>query len=215
MSVSVVGSAEDLGLASGEAGGDLVVLLGDAPAPDGAEPERCVRLAAQGDERLVATAGSGLWRRAPWPAADDLLSAPAPAAGAPVLVIGAGRLADALGARGVPTEHAERLDRERLLAASAVLFGGSPGEPLPAHAPAVLAAGRVLIVPRTEPGFGLLPAIDHLAYEDDVAAAQVADAAFTYPDAFESIRAMGRIAVRPHLASTVYARWAADVDLGI
>lgn len=215
MSVSVVGSPEDLGLASGEAGGDLVVLLGDAPAPDGADPERCVRLAAHGDERLVAPAGSGLWRRAPWPAADDLLAAPPSTSGAPVLVVGAGALAEVLAARGVPAEHADRLDRERLLAASAVLFGGSPGEPLPAHAPAVLAAGRVLIVPRAEPGFGLLPAIDHLAYEDDVAAAQLADAAFTYPDAFESIRALGRIAARAHLASTVYARWAVDVDLGL
>ena len=203
--------------------GELVVLLGDAPMPDGADPGRCVRLldgspAPADGVRRVATDGDGLWRRAPWPAPDELLEVPPPARGAPVLVVdpdGASGIPAELGKRGVPADPAARLEQEGLLAAAVVVFAGAPGAPLPAQAPAVLAAGRTLVVPRAEPAFGLLPLIDHLAYEDEVAAAQYADAAFTYPDAFESIRAMGRIAVRAHLASQVYRRWAVDLELGL
>jgi hypothetical protein len=227
--IAVAGDPADVALAGTEAASDteLVVLLGAAPAPAGADPDRCVRLldgpvagerSSAGDGRLVATAGDGLWRRAPWPAADALLAAPPPPADAGVLIVdpsGASELAARLAERGVPAQEAARLDSGRLLAAAVILFAGAPGEPLPAHAPAVLAAGRVLVVPRAEPSFGLLPAVDHLSYDDDVAAAQYADIAFTHGDAFESTRAMGRIAVRAHLASEVYRRWAVDLELGL
>lgn len=223
--IAVAGEPADAGLAGVEVASeaDLVVLLGRAALPAGADPGRCVRLldgsaAEAGGGRLVATAGEGLWRRAPWPVADALLAAPPPPADAGVLVVdphGASELTARLAERGVPAERAGRLDRQRLLAAAVVVFAGAAGEPLPAHAPAVLAAGRVLVVPRAEPSFGLLPAVDHLAYDDEVAAAQYADMAFTHSDAFESVRAMGRVAIRAHLASEVYRRWAVDIDLGL
>jgi hypothetical protein len=59
---------------------------------------------------------------------------------------------------------------------------------------AVLAAGRVLVAPRTEPTFGLLAGVDHLAYDSDREAAAYADAAASFPDAFAPIVAMGRLA---------------------
>ena len=181
-----------------------------APGEEDGNADVVIELAADhariGDRR-IATAGEGLWRRAPLPANDGLTSLPP---GEGVLVIGS---ADVVRERGVAVTEAERLTVEALGAAAIVVFAGSPGAPLPAAAPAVLAAGRLLIVPRADPGFGLLAGVDHLAYDSDYELAQLADAAATFPLAFETIVAMGRLAARAQLASAVYGRLALDLAL--
>ena len=164
-------------------------------------------IVVRGPGHRIATAGDGLWRRAPLPA-NDALSALPPGDG--VLVIGP---ADALREHGVQVTQAERLTAAGLAAAAIVAFAGEPGAPLPAAAPAVLAAGRLLIVPRADPGFGLLAGVDHLAYDSDYELAQLADAAATFPLAFETIVAMGRLAARAQLASAVYGRLSVDLAL--
>jgi hypothetical protein len=180
---------------------------GDAPPPGGAAPPR-----------LVATAGDGLWSRAPWPARDELFDLPAPPAPR-VLVAGrdAERRAavlDKLGSRGLPCAGAELLDAAGLASASAVALLDAAGGALPAEAPAVLAARRVLIAPRCEVGFGLLAGTDHLAFttEDDVV--QYADAVLSFPRSFEQVAVLGALAAERHRASVVYGRLAAELAGG-
>ena len=189
------------------------------PAPDG--PWRTIALGdSPGDaprRRRVTTSATGAWRRAPLPAADGLADL-REEKGAGVLVVG-GEEADResaekkLRARAVPVRVAPRLTRAELASAAVVAMLGAPGEPLPPVAPAVIAAGRLLVVPRAEPAFGLLPWIDHLPYDhvDDMACS--ADAAQSFPEAFEAIAAMGVVAAEAHLASAVYGRLAIDAEL--
>lgn len=168
--------------------------------------------------RTVATAGTGLWRQGPWPVPDDLFGLPAPPAGAPVLVA-CGTEADRhellreLSVRGLAAAEAPEPDRAALSAASTVLLAGAPQAPLHPAAPAVLAAGRMLVAPRADPGFGLEPGIDHLAYEHPMVAAEWADAVTRDPPAFESLRAFGRVTAERHRASVVYERWLTDLRL--
>jgi hypothetical protein len=77
----------------------------------------------------------------------------------------------------------------------------------------VLAAGRVLLLPRAEPAFGLLAWSDHLPYENEDDLVRTADAAQTYPQAFEPLVALGVLAAEAHLASAVYQRLAVDAEL--
>ena len=90
---------------------------------------------------------------------------------------------------------------------------GEPGEPMPDGALAVLAAGRVLVAPRAEPAFGLLPWSDHLPYDNEDDIAYAGDLAQTFPEAFEPIVAMGILAAEAHVASVVYGRLAVDAEL--
>jgi hypothetical protein len=165
----------------------------------------------------VSTSVTSTWRRAPLPAADALAEL-RETSGAGVLVVG-GEEAErksaeqTLRARAVPVRVAPRLTRAELASAAVVAMLGAPGEPLPPAAPAVIVAGRLLVAPRAEPAFGLLPWIDHLPYDhlDDMACS--ADAAQSFPEAFEAIAAMGVVAAEAHLASAVYGRLAIDAEL--
>jgi hypothetical protein len=192
---------------------DTVVALA-GPAPDG--PWRTVRFGA-GDGRTVSTAADGVWRRAPLPAADALADLRRDS-GRGVVVAGgsdaerSSTLAKLHG-RHVDAVGVESLSREVLAGAAVVALLGAQGAPLPAGATAVLAAGRVLMVPRAEPGFGLLPWSDHLPYENEDDLVRTADAAESYPAAFEPIVAMGILAAEAHLASAVYHRLAVDAEL--
>lgn len=187
--------------------------------PGGDDP----RPAAPGDRaggdhaRLVAADGRGLWRRAPRPAADSLAVLHS-RRGSGVVVAGGDEAVrvSALGklrARRVEAWGAPALTLADLERAAVVALLGEPGAPLPHAAPAVLAAGRILVAPRAAPGFGLMPWSDHLPYDNEDELACSADVAQSFPEAFEPIVAMGILAAEAHLASAVYARLAVDAEL--
>ena len=222
------------------AAGDVVWLPGPAAAapaeaapagPPGAAPAGPAAAApppaaaAPPTTRVIATSGDGLWSRAPWPASDALFDMP-PAAEPAALVVcpdaeRRAHVADALAARGLRVHAAAELTLEDLTGASAVALLGSAdaatpdapwaAEALPAEAPAVLAAGRLLAAPRCATAFGFLAGTDHLAFgtQDDVA--NYLDAALTHPPAFEPFGPLGRIAAERHRASVVFARLAAEL----
>ena len=168
--------------------------------------------------RVIAQAGNGLWRRAPWPAADPLFDLDPPCTGASVLVAGGdGQRRDdlnrTLAEAGVPVVARERLTLADLQIAAVVILPSVPGAPLPARALAVLAAGRLLVTGRCLPAFGLQPGIDHIAAATNGEAAHMAGAALRFPRAFTSLRAFGRLAAAPHRASLVYRRLLVDIAL--
>lgn len=182
-----------------------------APGPAGPAEGR-----AGGAARTIATSGDGLWSRAPWPARDELFDLRAPAEPRVLVAGGDGERRAAivakLEARALPAAAVDLLDLDALAAASAVALLGDDGdEAVPAEAPAVLAARRILIVPRRTVTFGLLAGTDHLAFgtEDDVV--QYADAALTFPRSFDVFRTLGAVTAEHHRASTVYGRLAADL----
>jgi hypothetical protein len=168
------------------------------------------------DARRVGT-GADVWRRAPLPAA-DALAALRTRPGAGLLVVGGEEPArdsalEALRKRGVDARAAARLSGEDLEAAAVVAVLGEPGAPLPSAAPAVLAAGRLLVAPRANPTFGLVPWSDHLPYDHLNDLVWSADVARTFPEAFEAIVAMGVVVAEAHLASAVYGRLALEAEL--
>ena len=144
-------------LGSAEVAGSGVAVRWLDGVPEGGRPD---------GERLIAPAGEGLWRTAPWPAADALFELE-PAAEGDAIVVGADpaardAVAERAAARGVAVEPVERLDAGRLAGAACVVFADAPGHALtastrlatapptgalPARAFAVLAARRFLIVP--------------------------------------------------------------------
>jgi hypothetical protein len=213
----VFGGDEDLALCGpGGAphdGGGLVIALGGAAGAD-------VRFAFCGDDagdggRVVAPAGEALWRRAPWPARDALFDL-APAADArAVLVAGApgadrDEVTNHLRANGIPTESRDRVTLDALRTAAIVVLLGGHGA-LPAYAPAVLAARRVLVTDATETTFGLQPGIEFLRADHPGEAAERANMAALHPRAVVTLRVMGARAARDHRASIVYPRLAADL----
>jgi hypothetical protein len=217
--LSVVASSEDASLAGHTGGGDgPVIALGDAaggesmPAvrwldrrPTGADPPA---------ERLMGPAGDGLWRVAPWPAADALFELDA-AVGDRSLVVGAdaGAVAERGAARGVPVELVERLDAGRLSEVACVVLADSPGGALPAQAFAVLAARRLLIVPRLQTTFGLEDGLDHVEFADPDEAVTLVEAYRRAPEAFARVTAWGRVKAEAQRASVVYGRLAEDIRL--
>ncbi|MDQ3936715.1 MAG: hypothetical protein M3340_19010, partial [Actinomycetota bacterium] len=82
---------------------------------------------------------------------------------------------------------------------------------MPAEAPAVLAARRVLIAPRCATTFGLLPGTDHLAFSTHDDVVHYADAALSFPRSFEPFRVLGALAAERHRASVVHERLAAEL----
>jgi hypothetical protein len=192
------------------------VIALETPPPPG--PWRTIAWDAPGDRRVGT--GADVWRRAPLPAADALVALRS-RAGTGVLVVGGDPPAresalealEALRALGVDARAATRLSREDLEAAAVVAVLGEPGEPLPSYAPAVLAAGRLLVAPRANPTFGLVPWSDHLPYDHLNDLVWSAETARTFPEAFEAIAAMGVVAAEAHLASAVYGRLAVDAEL--
>jgi len=221
---SVLGAPPDTslaGLPSQERDARFVVALADAEVADGGPAVRCLdRPPRAGDapaERLLAPAGEGLWRRAPWPAADALFELPPPP-DSTVLLAGANAalraaVAERALARGVVLEQVERLDADDLSRAAAVILADAPGGALPARAPAVLAAGRLLIVPRLRTAFGLQDGLDHLEFSDVDEAVTFAEAARRTPATFSRVTLWGRVAARPWRASVAYGRLVSDLQL--
>jgi hypothetical protein len=213
--VTTTGEPRALELAGLDGGGGPVVHLGEGG--DGADVVwRQGTADGGGLPRAIAQAGARLWRCAPWPVRDELFEL-APPAERNVLVVGdeadrrrVGEWLDQLDGCLLEADVLGRRDLER---AAVVVFAQADGRPLPAPSFAVLAARRVLVVRKPSVSFGLLPGIDHLSALTAAASAQLAAAAVLHWDAFEAIRAFGRIAAEPHRASTVYARVARDLEL--
>lgn len=154
------------------------------------------------------------WPEPLLPAADALFDL-RPGDPAAVLVAGGGErrraaLLSDLGQRGIEARGAEALESAALEAAGVVVL---LAEGFPPLAPAVLAAGRLLVAPRARPAFAFQPGIDHLGYDNDSQAAQAANSAVAAPDAFQATRVLGRRAARPHRASAVYGRLLVDAEL--
>jgi hypothetical protein len=216
--VRVLASSHADGLACAPAPGDgPLVVFGDQEV---GEPVAVRWLAGPGGAGQIAPAGHALWRRAPWPASDALFELPPPPPGAPVLLAGGeagrrGELEYALGAAGLPLVASERLTRAALEQASAVLLLPAPGAEgaVPAEAPAVLAARRLLVTPTAEVGFGLLPGIDHLQFTLFNEATHLLVEARKHPAALEPMRVWGAAAARRHRATEVLARLEADLAL--
>ena len=161
----------------------------------------------------------------PWPAGDALFEMPP--APAPLGLVAGGdeerraHVVEKLAARGLPARAAPVLTAEELAAASLVALLGdadaaTPEAPwaataMPAEAPAVLAARRVLIAPRCATTFGLLPGTDHLAFGTGDDVVQYADAVLTFPESFAPLATFGARTAERHRASRVYARLADEL----
>jgi hypothetical protein len=218
--LSVVADPKDAALAGLPArDGGPVVALGAAV---GAEPMPAVRwldCPPTGDEppaqRLMAPSGDRLWRAAPWPAADALFGLDPPA-GDRAIVAGAdaatrAAVAKRAAARGVPIQPLERLDAARLTEAACVVLADAPRGVLPARAFAVLAARRLLIVPRLERTFGLEVGLDHVEFTDPDGAVTLVEAYRHAPELFARVTAWGRVKAEAQRASVVYGRLAEDL----
>ena len=212
----LVASAEDRPLVEGVVPEGLTIAFG-AAAAEGAT----IRFGARrlgGGERLIAPAGDGLWRRAPWPAADLLFDLALPAPDAPALVVDAdaarraevGRL---LEEHGVAVRLADRLRRGDLEAAGTVVYPSEDG--FPETLPAVAAAGRVAVLRAATPAFGWQDGIDCLVALDANELVVLAQAASLRPLAFDALRRMARLTARASRASDVYARLAFDISAGV
>jgi hypothetical protein len=209
---------EDRALVDGAVPAELTVAFGDVAAPVGAEP--LVRFASQAaapGELLVAPGGDGLWRRAPWPAADALFAAPAPPDGAAVLVVHPDEprrrdMAAKLAAHDLRPTVSDRPRVAELLSAAVVIFLDDGG--FPALAPSACAAARTVVLQHPAPLFGLQDGVDCFVADDD-RAVLLAQAAARAPDAFAAIGAMARIAASVHRASEVYERLGIDLSLGL
>ena len=166
--------------------------------------------------RIIATSGDDLWRLAPWPAADELFEWTVPAGR--ILVVGerdAVPTVELLRSAGAEMECVKVLGPRELEAAAVVVFPGSVGDALPAEAPAVLAAGRILVTTPRSPSFGLRPGIDHCVGPGARDLADLALSAVHHPSAFRSMRVFGRLAAERHRASLVLADLATDLKLGL
>ena len=227
--VRVVGDERALALAGvpGDAPSAPVVRLGEP----GAEPADVVWVPGPGGAgggrgaRLIATGGEDLWSRAPWPVRDELFELGPPAEDCALVCGGdAGRratVAEKLEARGRPVSAVPQITVDDLARASVVALLGDAdagtenaeavARAMPAEAPAVLAARRVLVAPRCEVTFGLLPGSDHLAFGTDDDAVGYLDAVLSFPAAFQPFTVLGTLAAERHRASVVYARLAAEL----
>jgi hypothetical protein len=158
-----------------------------------------------------------VWRHAPWPAADALFDLPPPRDGVAVICGTEAALREAIVeqalSRGVELQQVERIDHDTLSRCACVILAESPGGALPVRAPAVLAAGRLLVVPRLETTFGLQDGLDHLEFADPDQAVTFVEAYRHSPDAFGRVRVWGRIAAEAQRASVVYGRLGVDLRL--
>jgi hypothetical protein len=222
MTLALAATPADASLAGAADPGDgPVVALGDHDGGGGVQARWLDRPPRPGDQpagRLIAPAGEDLWRVAPWPAADALFGLSRAQGGATLLAGADAGLRDAVAkraaARGVALDQVEMLDAGALGAASLVILAEAPGDALPARAFAVLAARRLLIVPRLRTSFGLEDGLDHLQFADPDEAVTYVEAYRRAPDAFARIAAWGRVKAEPQRASVAYARLAHDLRLG-
>jgi hypothetical protein len=120
-----------------------------------------------------------------------------------VLVVGerSEALLALLEARGIHAKVADAPLADALADATVIVLAENQGEPLPALAWEVLAAGRLLVAPRADPAYGLEPGIDHLAGGSDRELADMAALAATFPAAVEPLVAMGRLMAQRRSAS--------------
>ena len=196
-----------------------LVLAGSGFRPAGDDEEPAIwfeREASQegSDRRMIAPAGEHPWRHAPWPAADALFELDAE--GGTVLVVGDDPgIASELAGRPLEILSAPRLDLARLESAGVVVIAQERGAPLPAEAPAVLAAGRVLVTTPCDPLYGLRPGIDHLSGDGPEEIADLATSATLHWEAFGSMRTYARIAAERHRASRVLSDLLVDLELGL
>jgi len=210
--VTLLGDPADLALAGPAEPGDglAIELVRGRPARDGAFAWDAGTASITGEH--------GVWRRLPWPAGTRACELAPPAAAA-ALVAGppelTGPIAERLTSRELPVTVRERADLDAIAAASVVVLPVPGGAPPPAEAFAVLAAGRVLVTGRCEPTFGLQPGIDCFMEPTDDGAAQRAEAVLRWPEAFELLRALGRIAAERQRAEVVLRRLAVDAALGV
>jgi hypothetical protein len=91
------------------------------------------------------------------------------------------------------------------------VLGEGAERALPARAFAVLAAARLLVVPRLERSFGLEDGLDHLEFADPDEAVALLEAHARDPAAFARVTAWGRRKAEPQRASLVYGRLADDL----
>ena len=206
-------SDEDRPLVEGPVPDGLTVAFGAEPAEGATVRFATSRVAA--NELLVAPEGDRLWRRSPWPAADALFDLASCEPSAPTLVVGP-RREEAVGALRelhVDAIGADRLRRDELERAGIVVFVEEHG--FPAVLPAASAAGRLVVLLETEPLFGWQDGVDCLVAPDVANLARAVAAAVRRPRAFDSLRAMARLAARPYRASEFYERLALDVSLGV
>lgn len=169
------------------------------------------------DQLVIAPTGEGAWRHAPFPADDSLFELPAADGRFALLTGGDPGLRDAVArraaARGVSLEPVHDLDDDALTRASCVVIAETFAGALPARAFSVLAARRLLIVPRVERTFGLEDGLDHVEFADPDEAVTAIEAYRSEPGAFERMLAWGRLKAEPQRASVVQARLAADLRL--
>lgn len=168
--------------------------------------------------RTVAPAGEAPWRRMPWPAADALFDLAGPPADGPVVVAGGPgerrtELVAALGSGGVEVREADEITVSELRDATAVVLCAAGPGPLPARAPAVMAAGRLLITDRCTTTFGLLPGVDHLAARSVGEVIAQVHSVLRHPEAYALMRVLGREAVERHRATVVHRRLLVDMAL--
>jgi hypothetical protein len=214
--VTLVAAAEDRPLVEGVVPDGFSVAFGAEPA-DGATVRFAATRVAAG-ELLVAPDGTDLWRRSPWPAADALFTMAPPAADAPTLVVSARRArrdeaVAALRAVEVTAVGANRLRWSDIEGAGTVVFLEDEG--FPALLPTAAAAGRLAVLGEADPLFGWQDGVDCLVATDLSNLARVVAATVRRPRAFDPLRAMARLAARPYRASSLYARLALDVSLGV
>lgn len=212
----LVASAVDGPLVEGVTPEEVTIAVGEEPAENAAIRFGARRVGTA--ERLVAPSGEGLWRRAPWPAADELFELGLPAPGAPALIVDVdpsrrtelGRL---LEEHGVAVRLADRLRRADLEAAGTVVYPDEGG--FPETLPAAAAAGRLAVVRSLSPAFGWQDGIDCLVALDANELIVLAQAAAMRPLAFDALRRMARLTARASRASDVYARLAFDASVGV
>ena len=203
-----------------ELGPDFLVALGNASVPDGRGPD--LRWLARPAPQRVAAAtiapgGEGLHGHALLPVRDELFALPPTPDPASLLVVS--RDADRRGAlvgkvqkHGLPAAGAESLTREGLAGTAIVAFLTEPGDStMPASAPAVLAARRLLIAPPTRLSFGLLAGTDHLSAPGDDHVLAYALMALVSPRSFDAVTVLGRVTAEYHRASSVYGRLVSEL----
>jgi hypothetical protein len=211
------------GLADSPQDAELTVVLGTARSPDAALWVRWLEEPPLPSEppsaaaRVLAPGGEGLWRRAPWPAADalfqlELASRPTVAVAIEDEVRRAA-LVDRLASEGAEAIACERLTIEALSRATAVVVASAAEDLFPARAFAALAARRVLILDELPVSFGLLAGRDHVAARNEDELFEAALSVARHPDAFHWMRTLGALAAERQRASRVYARLATDLDL--
>jgi len=193
---------------------EVVLALGDASVPGDRVPDLRwlpAPATASDGERVAAPDGEGLHSRAALPVRDELFELPAPDGGNLLVVSGnadrRGALVDELVQARVAGAGAESLTLEGLAAARAVAFLPEPGErSMPASAPAVLAARRVLIAPPAELTFGLEAGTDHLVASEDQHVLEYAAISIGLGRSLETLTVLGRVTAERHRASVVYGR---------